>query len=53
MYKNFIIMLTNDDGATMVEYGLVLSLIACVAYAAVAKLGTTTSKIFTSASADL
>lgn len=53
MHKIFIAMLTNDDGATMVEYGLVLSLIACVAYAAVAKIGKTASATFTSANTDI
>jgi len=39
-------MLRNDDGATMVEYGLLVALIAMVALVAVQVLGTNLSKLF-------
>ena len=40
-------VLTNEDGATLVEYGLVVALIAAVAVAAVSGLGTKVIAIFT------
>jgi pilus assembly protein Flp/PilA len=38
--------LNREDGATMVEYGLMVALIAVVAVAAVGTLGTTVTGIF-------
>jgi pilus assembly protein Flp/PilA len=40
-------VLTNEDGATLVEYGLVVALIAVVAIASVTLLGKTITGIFT------
>ncbi len=40
--------LTREEGATMVEYGLMVALIAVVAVAAVGTLGTTVKGVFTS-----
>ena len=37
----------EDEGATMVEYGLMVALIAVVCIAAVTLLGTTLSTVFT------
>jgi pilus assembly protein Flp/PilA len=37
---------TKDDGATAVEYGLIVSLIALVIIAAVALIGTNLSTLF-------
>lgn len=37
----------HEDGATMVEYGLMVALIAVVATAAVTLLGTNVSTLFT------
>ncbi len=39
-------MLRDDDGATMVEYGLMVALVAMVALAAVKLLGTNLSTLF-------
>ena len=39
--------LTREEGATMVEYGLMVALIAVVAVAAVGTLGTKVSGVFT------
>ena len=36
---------TNEDGATLVEYGLIVALIAVVAVVAVRTLGTTVTKV--------
>jgi pilus assembly protein Flp/PilA len=44
--KNFV---KDEDGATMVEYGLMLALIAVVCIAAVTTIGTTLSGKFTAA----
>ncbi len=38
MVKNFIAMLRNDEGATLVEYALIVSLIAVAAIAALQNL---------------
>jgi pilus assembly protein Flp/PilA len=40
-------MIRNDEGATMVEYGLLIALIALVALVAVKTLGTNLSSLFT------
>jgi pilus assembly protein Flp/PilA len=37
---------SDEDGATMVEYGLMIALIAVVCIAAVSALGTKTSSMF-------
>lgn len=39
-------MLRNESGATMVEYGLLIALIALVAFTAVKTLGTSVSTLF-------
>jgi len=39
-------MIRDDEGATMVEYGLLVALIAMVALAAVKLLGTNLSSLF-------
>lgn len=40
MYDALLSMLKNDDGATLVEYALIVSLIAAVAITAVKLVGT-------------
>ncbi len=40
MPKNFLAMLRDEDGATLVEYALIVSLIAIAAVAALQNLGT-------------
>jgi pilus assembly protein Flp/PilA len=43
----------REEGATMVEYGLMLALIAVVCIAAVTTVGTKANTIFTSVGASL
>jgi pilus assembly protein Flp/PilA len=47
MFKNLSNVLTNEDGATLVEYGLVVALIAALAVGAVSGLGAKVIAIFT------
>jgi pilus assembly protein Flp/PilA len=42
-------MISDEEGASMVEYGLMLALIAMVVFTAVTTLGTHLSSFFTSA----
>jgi pilus assembly protein Flp/PilA len=46
MIHSFTSMIRDEDGATMVEYGLLVALIALVALAAVTTLGTNLSTLF-------
>jgi len=46
--KNLLAMLRNDDGATMVEYGIMVALIAAVCITLIATLGGKVSSAFTS-----
>lgn len=48
MLKTFVSMLRDDEGATMVEYALIVGLIAAVAIVAVTTLGAKISGKFTS-----
>jgi len=43
-------MIRDEDGATMVEYGLLVALIAMVAFAAVQTLGLNLSTLFSTTS---
>ena len=43
----------GEEGATMVEYGLMLALIAIVCIAAVALIGTSASALFTTVASTL
>jgi pilus assembly protein Flp/PilA len=47
MNANIIQLLADESGATMVEYGLMVALIAMVALAAVKGVGTGLSTLFT------
>ncbi len=47
MLQAFRSMLRNDDGATLVEYSLVVALIAGVAIAILTKLGASITGLFT------
>ena len=44
--NSFKSMIRDEDGATMVEYGLLVALIAMVALAAVTTLGSNLSKLY-------
>jgi pilus assembly protein Flp/PilA len=46
-------LVKDDSGATLVEYGLLLALVALAAVVAMGTLGTKVSGLFTNASADL
>jgi pilus assembly protein Flp/PilA len=45
--NNFAAMIRDDEGATMVEYGVIVALIAAVCIAVVATLGTQINSAFT------
>lgn len=47
------LFLKKEEGATMVEYGLMLALIAIVCIAAVTLVGTSVQSIFNSAASSL
>jgi pilus assembly protein Flp/PilA len=49
----FLKLVRGEEGATMVEYGLMLALIAVVCLAAVTTVGTGAKTMFTSVSASL
>jgi len=46
MVSNITKMICNEDGATMVEYGLMVALVALVAIVAVTLLGKNISTLF-------
>jgi pilus assembly protein Flp/PilA len=50
MLNNIKQVMTDDQGATMVEYGLIVSLIAVACFIVVGTLGTTIKSAFTAAS---
>ena len=49
MITNLIAMIRDEEGATMVEYGLLVALIALVAIVGVTLLGTNLKALFTAA----
>lgn len=51
--KNLFAMLRNDDGATMVEYGIMVALIAAVCILVVSAIGTKVSGAFNSVNANI
>ena len=53
MIRTFKAMLSNDDGATLVEYALVVALIAVVAILALTQLGKNASSTLGSAAASI
>jgi pilus assembly protein Flp/PilA len=48
MFQNLSTMIRDEEGASMVEYGLLVALIALVALGAVQTLGINLSGLFTS-----
>jgi pilus assembly protein Flp/PilA len=46
MFQNLKTMIRDEEGATMVEYGLLVALIAVVVLAAVSLVGTNLSSLF-------
>jgi pilus assembly protein Flp/PilA len=53
MRKQIARFLKNDEGAALVEYGILVGLIAVVCIGAVTTLGTTISGVFTTINGDL
>jgi pilus assembly protein Flp/PilA len=53
MLSNIHTMIRDEEGATMVEYGLLVALIALVALGAVKTIGTNLSSLFTSVATSL
>jgi pilus assembly protein Flp/PilA len=47
MIRSFTSIIRDEDGATMVEYGLLVALIALVALGAITALGVNLSALFT------
>lgn len=53
MISTFKAMLSNDDGATLVEYALVVALIAVVAILALTTLGKNATNVLNSAATSI
>ncbi|HEY5339802.1 MAG TPA: Flp family type IVb pilin [Candidatus Aquilonibacter sp.] len=53
MLKNLTNVLTNEDGATLVEYGLLVALIAAISIAMVGTLGKQVLAAFSAVSAKM
>jgi pilus assembly protein Flp/PilA len=53
MFTTLTSMVRDEEGATMVEYGLLVALIALVALAAVKTVGTSLSSLFNSVGTSL
>lgn len=53
MFKMFKSMIRDEEGATMVEYGLMLALIAVVCIVAVKLIGTNLSTLFNTVAGSL
>lgn len=53
MLRNITTLLNDDSGATLVEYGLLLALIAVAAIVALTLLGGKISALFTNVSGEL
>jgi len=53
MYTQLTSMIRDEEGATMVEYGLLVALIALVALGAVTTVGTKLSTLFTNVGTSL
>ena len=53
MFVTLKAMLRDDEGATMVEYGLLVALIALVALVAVQTVGTNLSTLFSNVGSSL
>jgi pilus assembly protein Flp/PilA len=53
MFNNFKSFVRDENGATMIEYGLIAALVSVAAIVALGSLGTTLSGMFTHVSACL
>lgn len=53
MFTSLISLIREEEGATMVEYGLLVALIALVALGAVQTLGLNLSSLFSSAGSSI
>jgi len=53
MFKSMLAMIRDDEGATMVEYGLIVALIAVVCITAVTLIGSRLASMFTTVASDV
>ena len=53
MFKHLLATLRNDDGATMVEYGIMVALIAAVCIVLISTLGKNVSTAFSSVNSSI
>jgi len=53
MFKNMLAMLRDDQGATMVEYGIMVALIAAICIVLITTLGKNVSNAFSSVNNNL
>lgn len=53
MLKNLMALIADDEGATMVEYGLIVALIAVVCITAVTLIGSRLATMFTTVASDV
>jgi Flp pilus assembly pilin Flp len=53
MIKNLIAVLSDEEGASLVEYALIVALVAVVAMVALKSLGTSASTTLSSAAASI
>ena len=53
MFSKLFAMLRNDDGATMVEYGIMVALIAAVCIVLISTLGKNVSSAFSSVNGNI
>jgi pilus assembly protein Flp/PilA len=53
MFQNLKALIRDEEGATMVEYGLLVALIAIVCLTAITAIGTNLSALFTTVAGTL
>ncbi len=53
MLKNMLALIRNEDGATMVEYGIMVALIAAVCIVLISTLGSKVSTAFASVNSNI
>lgn len=53
MFKNLLALLNDDEGATMVEYGIMVALIAAVCIVLISTLGKNVSTAFSSVNSSI
>jgi len=53
MYKNLLAVLSDEEGASLVEYALIVALVAVVAMVSLKTLGTNASNVLSSAASSI